>query len=101
MADHPGPKTKVFDSLKEYRRWLELLALQAAGKIQGLQKQRSFPLRSSNGTIIARYRADFVYIERGVRIIEDVKSKPTRATRMYQLKRKWMLAEHGVVIRET
>lgn len=97
-GDHDGPKTKMFDSQREYRRWLELVELQAAGRITGLRRQVPFILHAKGGVAICRYVADMVYVERGERVIEDVKG---RKTRMYLLKRKWMLAEHGITIRET
>lgn len=47
---------------------------------------------------MTRYRADFVYVENGERVVEDVKG---RITAMYRLKRAWLLAEYGIRIRET
>lgn len=75
-----------------------LLRKQAAGKIQGLRRQRPFKLRCSTGETVAVYRADFEYIENGRRVIEDAKG---HLTAMYKLKRAWMLKDHGITIRET
>ncbi|MFO0937853.1 MAG: DUF1064 domain-containing protein [Gemmataceae bacterium] len=97
-ADHPGPKTKAFDSQSEFRRWQELQVQAAAGRICGLRKQVSFPLHATNGEVITRYRADFVYVENGRRIVEDRKGHRTAA---YKMKRKWLKAEYGIDIRET
>ena len=97
MASHAGPKTKIFDSQREYRRWRELFAQQQAGRISGLRRQVPFKLHV-NGIAICRYVADLVYVENGQRVVEDVKG---RKTAMYLLKRKWMLAEYGIEIRET
>lgn len=88
-----------FDSKKEAARWVQLVALQRAGKIAGLRRQVRFPIRV-NGEIVCRYVADFVYIEAGQRVVEDVKSSFTRMNPVYRLKKK-MMAAIGVEIRET
>jgi hypothetical protein len=97
-AEHAGPKTKMFDSQSEYRRWCELVALQQAGKISGLRRQVRFDLHALGGAKLTRYVADFVYVEAGRRVVEDRKGKLTQA---YKLRKAWMKAEHGVEIRET
>lgn len=86
-----------FDSQKESRRWLQLRVLQAKGQIQKLQRQVAFPL-IVNGQIIAKYRADFVYEEKGKRIVEDVKGFKTD---LYRIKNKLMFATLGIRILET
>lgn len=95
-------KTEVdglaFDSRKEASRWVILVALQRGGAISGLQRQVRFPIRV-NDVVIARYVADFVYIEAGQRIVEDVKSKFTAKNPMYRLKKKCMAAM-GIEIQE-
>lgn len=96
-SDHPGPKTKVADSRKEYRRLLELLAEQAAGTIQWLRTQRSFKL-VVNGVFVCRYRADFLYIRDGRQVVEDTKGA---ITDVYRIKRALMKAVHGIEILET
>lgn len=89
-----------FDSKKEARRWLELLELQAAGRIVGLRRQVRIPLRV-NGVVVCRYVADAVYVEAGRRVIEDVKSPITRMNPVYRLKRKLLAAVYaGAEIRE-
>jgi hypothetical protein len=97
-ADHPGPKTKMFDSQSEYRRWQELIALQQVGKISGLRRQVRFDLHALGGEKLTIYRADYVYVEAGQRVVEDRKGRRTAA---YLLRRKWMKAEYGIEIRET
>lgn len=87
-----------FDSKKEAARWVELVALQRAGKINGLRRQVRIPIRV-NDVIVFRYVADFVYVERGQRVVEDVKSSFTRMNPVYRLKKK-MLAAMGIEIRE-
>lgn len=99
MEDHPGPKVKVADSLKEYRHWLIRQADSRAGRIQGLQcgaNQRSFPL-VVNGILITRYRADFTFIRDGALVVEDVKGFRTDK---YKLKKLLMKAVYGIDIVE-
>lgn len=86
-----------FDSKAEARRWVELRAMEAAGAITALRRQVSFPIRV-NGVLICRYRADFVYVENGSRVVEDVKGMKTAA---YRLKFKLMKAIFGITILET
>ena len=109
----------VFDSHKEARRWEELLLLQRAGKITDLQRQVKYELIPAQYETYARYSkkgirlkdgvkllerkvdyvADFVYIdaETGENVVED--SKGIR-TKDYILKRKLMLAVHGIRVKE-
>ena len=89
----------TFDSKAEARRYRELRTLEKAGAIRGLELQPEFPITARNGERVATYRADFAYLEEGQRVIEDVKSSPTR-TPVYRLKKKLVEAEHGVVITE-
>jgi hypothetical protein len=49
----------------------------------------------------AVYTADFVYIEDGVKVVEDCKSEYTRKEKDYVLRRKLMLHVHGIRIVET
>lgn len=110
----------VFDSLKEARRWDELLLLQRARKITELRRQVKYELipaqyetyerygkkgqRLKDGVRLLEksvcYVADFVYTiaETGENIVED--SKGVR-TKDYIIKRKLMLAVHGIRIKET
>ena len=102
-------KTEVngikFDSKKEARRYEELVALQNAGAIEGLKLQRGFTLQEGfvtpEGERIQpiRYVADFVYVQDGIEVIEDVKSKATKENAVYKLKKK-MMAEKGHHINE-
>lgn len=87
-----------FHSTGEYHRWLELLQLEQAGVIAGLTRQVAFPLHCATGDMVTTYSADFVYVDDGGIVVEDFKG---HRTAMYRLKRKWMAAEHGIVIRET
>jgi hypothetical protein len=109
----------VFDSVKEARRWEQLILLQKAGKIVDLQRQVKYELipaqyesyeryskkgeRLEDGRrLIERkveYVADFVYqdAETGEVIVEDAKGIRTKD---YILKRKLMLAVHSIRIKE-
>ena len=76
----------VFDSKKEAERYYELMLLQKAGEISNLELQKEFLLLpAENGEKAVKYIADFVYIENGKMIVEDVKGVRTQA---YIIKRK-------------
>lgn len=88
-----------FDSKREARRYEELKALEAAGKIAQLELQPRFELQAGfryHGEAIRKieYVADFRYLdyERGGLVVEDVKGMRTD---VYRLKRKLFLAKYG------
>ena len=87
-----------FDSRAEARRYDELRQSEALGLISDLKRQVPFPI-TVNGQDVAVYRADFIYTENGVLVVEDVKSGPTK-TAEYKLKKKLVKAVHGVTITE-
>ena len=87
-----------FDSKGEARRWGELQLLARAGEIQNLQRQVTFDL-SVAGMHVCSYVADFVYDEKGTRVVEDFKCRATK-TALYRVKKRLMLAIHGIQIRE-
>jgi len=88
----------AFDSAKEARRYGELKLLERAGQITGLEIQPAFRLVVNN-CLICTYKADFTYQDaKKQRIVEDVKGVKTP---VYRLKKKLMLAIHGVEILET
>jgi len=90
-----------FASKAEADRYEQLLEMQAAGTIADLQTQ--VPYRCAvNGQHICEYRADFRYRTHpgkfGSRVlVEDVKGV---ATPVYAIKKKLVLALHGVEIIE-
>jgi len=97
---------KTFDSQKEAQRYAELRLLERGKVISDLQCQLEFLLipsqRDKNGKVIERavkYVADFVYIDNktGQTIVEDTKGFRTKE---YIIKRKLMLKEYGIRIRE-
>ena len=89
-----------FHSKKEANRYGELKMLQLAGAIRGLELQVKYPLIVHNH-LICSYVADFRYDEHlngsWLRVVEDTKGYRTRE---YRLKKKLMLAIHGIEIRE-
>jgi hypothetical protein len=89
----------IFDSKKEYLRWLELKAMQDNFLIEGLQKQVRHKLEV-NGQLICTYIADFVYRQNGLMVVEDVKSEFSRTLPVYRIKKKLMKAIHGLDIAE-
>lgn len=107
---------ETFDSLKEYKRYLELCLLAKAGKIDDLKRQVRFTLIPeqrepdiigprggvTKGRIIehkCEYVADFVYNYNGKTVVEDTKSEATK-TKDYIIKRKLMLWVHKIRIVE-
>lgn len=106
---------RVFDSLKEYRRYCQLKMLLQCGAISDLKLQVPFELippvyedvvvQLKTKTKVERrcvqrairYVADFVYMKDGQMVVEDTKGFRTKE---YELKKKMMLALLGTVIRE-
>lgn len=108
MSKYNSKKTVVdgqqFDSKKEARRYQELLLLEKAGEIKNLSRQVKFVLipsqRDENGKVVERecsYKADFTYEEGIKTVAEDVKGYRTKE---YIIKRKLMLYQYGIRIRE-
>lgn len=93
----------VFDSKGELSRWEELRLLERAGEVSELRRQVKYPL-VVNGVDLGSYVADFVYVDErtllvgGRQVVEDFKGVRTPA---YRLKKKLMLAIHGIEIFET
>lgn len=109
----------VFDSAKEAWRYEQLLLLQRAGEISGLQRQVTYELIPNQYITYERYSktgkrledgkklierkveyvADFVYTEvkSGEVVVEDTKGIRTKD---YIIKRKLMRFIHGIKIRE-
>ena len=94
MRKYRNKKTQigmyVFDSIAESKRYKELALLEKAGQIKGLELQPKFLLQEGfkkNGKTYRKieYIADFMYIENGKVIIEDVKGMETD---VFKLKRK-------------
>lgn len=102
---------EVFDSRKEYYRWCDLKLLQRAGKITDLQRQVKYVLipaqANESGKVIERecsYIADFTYYDFALkeRVVEDVKGyKRGAAYQLFSIKRKLMLQNFGIRVKET
>lgn len=108
---------EVFDSIKEAKRYQELLLLEKAGHIRNLERQPAFGLIPAQYEFFARYGksgkrlkdgkkciensvkyiADFSYIKDDELIVEDTKGFRTKD---YIIKRKLMLWIYGIKIRE-
>ncbi len=82
---------EVFESKKEYKRWLDLKLLVKSGDISNLRRQVEYELQEkfidSTGKMRRAifYVADFEYTEHGKTVIEDTKGY---ATDMFKLKEK-------------
>lgn len=92
-----------FDSAKEARRYRNLKLLEQAGEITNLELQKKYVViptqRKADGSAerSCSYVADFVYNQDGKVVVEDVKGV---LTDVYVIKRKLMLQQHGIEIRE-
>lgn len=115
---------EVYDSKAEARRGFELELLQAAGKIEKLQRQVKFVLipaqyeaasgvytrgklkgQPKRGKLLEKecsYYADFCYrASDGTLVVEDVKGyKGGGAYEVFKIKRKLMLQLYGIKIKE-
>lgn len=80
-----------FDSKAEAKRWCELRLLERAGEIHGLRRQVDFPLYVLDW-LIGTYRADFVYLRAGKRVVEDVKGVKTQ---LFNRTAKHFAAQYG------
>ena len=108
MSKYNAQKTTVdgitYDSRKEAIRAQELRLMLKAGIISNLREQVPYELipaqKNEYGKVIERaviYKADFVYDEKGKTVVEDTKGVRTKE---YIIKRKLMLYEYGIRIRE-
>lgn len=113
MAGKYGNKKTIirgleFASKREAARYAELLAMQRAGEIYGLDCHPSFELIPAQVATSGRkerrvtYVADFSYCRAsdGRRVVEDVKSPVTSKLPAYIIKRKLMLRVHGIEVVE-
>lgn len=97
-------------SLKERNRAVVLELMQKNGLISDLQKQVVYNLIPAQYGFVdgkkkcleraCTYRADFVYFDERTKqlVVEDTKGCKTE---VYKIKRKLMLHEHGIRIKET
>ena len=91
-------KGREFDSRDEIMRYIELCDMQSKGLISNLRRQYSFELIPRQSKMVEKflenpaiYTCDFMYLENGVYVAEDVKSTFTRTEKDYVLRRKLMV----------
>ncbi len=109
-----------FDSQKEANHYCELKMLEKAGKIKNLQLQVPYeliPAQYQEEKLITKrgkekaikklierkvvYIADFVYLQDEETVVEDVKGyRQAGAYALFVLKRKLMLKEYGIKVKE-
>ena len=106
MSKYKNKKVTVgslhFDSLKEARRYKELLEEQKTGALTDLETQVRFELiPKQDGERACFYVADFVYKDReGKTVVEDVKGSKRMLTDVYKIKKKLILKVHGIKVKE-
>lgn len=93
----------TFDSRKEADRYLVLKGMEEDGSIEDLRRQVRYELVPAFDVGGKHYRpvfyvADFVYVEDGKTVVEDVKGMRTD---VYRLKSKLFARRYGVNIKET
>lgn len=88
----------LFASKREAKRYSELKLLFQLGKIASIQTQPRFELKV-NGEKICSYVGDFQYVDLSTMKVVTEDSKGFR-TPEYKLKKKLMLACHGIEIQE-
>ena len=89
-----------FDSKAEATRYCLLKRDEKLGIIFDLELQPAFPV-VVEGKKICTYKADFSYIDNGVRVVEDVKSPITAKHPVYRIKKKLVEAIYNIEIKET
>lgn len=93
----------TFDSKREADRYLVLKSMEEDGDIEDLRRQVRYELIPAFDVDGKHYRAvfytaDFVYVEDGKEIVEDVKGMKTD---VYRLKSKLFARRYGMGIKET
>lgn len=93
----------TFDSRREADRYLILKGMEEDGSIEDLRRQVRYELIPAFDVDGVHYRpvfyvADFVYVEDGKEVVEDVKGMRTD---VYRLKSKLFARRYGMSIRET
>lgn len=93
----------AFDSRKEADRYLALKGMEDEGTIEDLRRQVRYELVPAFDVDGRHYRpvyyvADFVYVEDGKEVVEDVKGMRTD---VYRLKSKLFARRYGMSIKET
>ena len=91
-----------FDSKSEAARYSQLKIMEGKGLIDNLELQPAFIIQDSckimyegkkKTQLKIKYIADFMYIENGKVIVEDVKSLFTSKDSVYKIKKKMMVSQ--------
>lgn len=108
----------VFDSTKEYKRYLVLREASEKGDIEHLELQPTYELIPKQYKTVEKqlktktklvqrlveravtYTADFRYTKDGKTVVEDVKINKKLIPIEYVIKRKLMLFIHGIEVRQ-
>ena len=95
-------KDIIFDSKKEFERYLELLDMEKRGEIKELRRQMKYEILPGNQYYRpVHYIADFVYVKDGQETIEDVKGmKKGCAYQLYKIKEKLMFDKYKIKVQE-
>ena len=97
---------QLFDSKKEMRRYQDLVLLQVAGEIKGLQVHPKFTLQESfrdrGGKAIRAITVtwDFCYHRGTQAYVEDVKSPVTRKEAAYNIRKRLFIAKYPHIVFE-
>lgn len=100
----------TFASKAEARRYCQLKDMETRGEIYSLGLQKRFPLwawdttqRTPAGIKVCDYVADFVYYRKvdgePTYVVEDAKGSAKTITPLFRLKKKMMLACHGIEVK--
>ncbi len=95
----------TFDSKLEMERYIVLKAMKEAGEISELCFHIHIYKLEVDDILIGTYEPDFVYNKDGNRVVEDVKpkykgAKRTIAYRIFEMKKRLMLALYGIEVQE-
>ena len=95
---------QTFDSKTEYKRWLVLRESERRGEIRDLRRQVKFelvPAYPALGLRALKYIADFVYVENGKTVVEDVKGYTKGAAyNLFKAKKKMLYFRYGILVKE-
>ena len=96
-----GRVSEIYDSKKEYERWLILQSLKKSGAISGLKRQVKYVLQPKfvkDGKTIREiaYIADFEYVNHrtGKTVVEDVKGGKATQTKEFLIKMKLLIYQY-------
>ena len=96
-----GRVSEVYDSKKEYERWLTLQSLKKSGAISDLKRQVKYVLQPKfvkDGKTIREiaYIADFEYVNHrtGKTVVEDVKGGKATQTKEFLIKKKLLIYQY-------